>query len=58
MSEFKLSRVHHVDGGILRYFEEVGGDHYQGECFVFDERVALDPQLRQTTKTYTRNTAK
>lgn len=58
MSEIKLPRVYQLDGGILRYFEEVGGDHYQGECFVFDERVALDPQLRQTTKTYTRNTGK
>lgn len=58
MSEIKLPRVYQLDGGILRYFEEVGGDHYQGECFVFDERVALDPNLRQTTKTYTRNTAK
>ncbi|UJB17185.1 MULTISPECIES: sulfurtransferase [Lysobacter] len=35
-----------LDGGILGYFERVGGKHYQGHCFVFDERVALDPQLR------------
>ncbi|MEH6422168.1 sulfurtransferase [Pseudomonas sp. CGJS7] len=35
-----------LDGGILGYFEQVGGRHYQGRCFVFDERVALDPQLR------------
>lgn len=35
-----------LDGGILGYFEQVGGRHYDGGCFVFDERVALDPQLR------------
>lgn len=35
-----------LDGGILKYFEEVGGDHYEGECFVFDERVGLDARLR------------
>lgn len=35
-----------LDGGILGYFEQVGGKHYQGRCFVFDERVALDPQLQ------------
>ncbi|MGO1073258.1 sulfurtransferase [Lysobacter sp. CA199] len=35
-----------LDGGILGYFEQVGGRHYQGRCFVFDERVALDPQLQ------------
>ena len=28
------------------YFEEVGGEGYDGRCFVFDERVALDAQLR------------
>jgi UPF0176 protein len=34
-----------LDGGILRYFEEVGGAHYRGDCFVFDRRVALTPAL-------------
>jgi UPF0176 protein len=34
-----------LDGGILRYFEEVGGAHYRGDCFVFDRRVALTPEL-------------
>lgn len=40
--------VYQLDGGILNYFEECGGAHWQGECFVFDKRVALDPQLRKT----------
>ncbi|SDY91287.1 UPF0176 protein [Lysobacter sp. yr284] len=35
-----------LDGGILGYFEHVGGRHYDGGCFVFDDRLALDPQLR------------
>ena len=39
--------VYQLDGGILKYFEVCGADHYQGDCFVFDERVALDPQLRE-----------
>lgn len=34
-----------LDGGILGYFEQVGQDHYDGECFVFDEREALAPDL-------------
>ena len=34
-----------LDGGILCYFEHVGRDHYDGECFVFDEREALAPDL-------------
>jgi len=34
-----------LDGGILGYFEQVGGDHFTGECFVFDEREALTADL-------------
>ncbi len=34
-----------LDGGILGYFEQVGGFGYDGACFVFDDRVALDPAL-------------
>jgi UPF0176 protein len=43
---FKL--VHQLEGGILKYFEEVGGEHYEGECFVFDQRVGVDPSLQET----------
>jgi len=43
--------VYQLDGGILKYFEEVGGDHYHGECFVFDQRVAVDPTLKETPTT-------
>lgn len=43
-----FEEVYQLEGGILRYFEKIGGDHYQGECFVFDYRVALDPELRET----------
>ena len=38
--------VHQLDGGILKYFEECGGAHYDGQCFVFDQREALDNELR------------
>lgn len=37
--------VYQLDGGILHYFEAVGGDHYEGNCVVFDEREALGPNL-------------
>lgn len=43
--------VFQLDGGILKYFEEVGGEHYHGECFVFDQRVAVDPALQETPTT-------
>ena len=35
----------------MKYFEEVGGDHYEGECFVFDQRVGVDPGLEETQST-------
>lgn len=34
-----------LDGGILKYFEDTGGKHYHGGCFVFDERESLAPDL-------------
>ena len=40
--------VYQLDGGILNYFEQCGGAHFRGACFVFDERVAVDTALRQT----------
>jgi RluA family pseudouridine synthase len=43
-----FSNIHQLDGGILKYFEECGGAHYDGECFVFDQRVGVDPALRET----------
>ena len=41
-----MDNVLQLDGGILGYFERVGGFGYDGRCFVFDERVALDAELR------------
>ena len=41
-----IDNVYQLDGGILGYFEQVGGFGYEGRCFVFDERVALDSELK------------
>lgn len=46
MEEIGIEHVYQLEGGILKYFEETGGPGYDGACFVFDERVALDPALR------------
>ena len=40
-----LAHVYQLEGGILKYFEEIGDAHYHGGCFVFDEREALAPDL-------------
>ncbi len=52
MREHNLPNVFQLDGGILKYFEEVGGAHWSGECFVFDRRVALDSNLQTTKQHY------
>jgi RluA family pseudouridine synthase len=46
-----FKNVFQLEGGILKYFEECGGAHYRGECFVFDQRVGVDPALRETAST-------
>jgi UPF0176 protein len=48
MEQAGFQNVHQLEGGILKYFEECGGAHYDGECFVFDRRVGVDPALRVT----------
>jgi UPF0176 protein len=49
MQEMGLKHVYQLNGGILKYFEETGGEHYEGDCFVFDERTALDPTLHPSS---------
>ena len=48
MKNIGYQSVYQLEGGILRYFEDVGGAHYQGDCFVFDHRTALNPNLEET----------
>ena len=47
MQDEGYDNVYQLDGGILKYFETVGGSHFQGDCFVFDRRVALTPELKE-----------
>ena len=51
MLDAGFTNVKQLKGGILGYFEEVGGDHWNGDCFVFDHRVALNPALEETEVT-------
>jgi UPF0176 protein len=50
MQQAGLQNVWQLEGGILKYFEEAGGAHFQCRCFVFDEREALDAQLAPAIK--------
>jgi UPF0176 protein len=51
MKEVGIDHVYQLEGGILKYFEEVGGAHYHGECFVFDHRTALNAALEPAALT-------
>ena len=48
MQDFGFEEVYHLKGGILRYLEEVPREQsrWEGECFVFDGRVAVDHDLK------------
>ena len=58
MDSLRKSQRHHDGGGIhqrdategwrLGLFEEVGGDHWDGDCFVFDQRVAVNSSLEES----------
>lgn len=49
LKEQGFDEVYHLDGGILKYLEEVPEEQslWQGECFVFDQRVAVKHGLEQ-----------
>lgn len=51
MEQAGFENVFQLDGGILKYFEDIGGRHYEGDCFVFDKRVAVDSDLAETDAT-------
>ena len=48
MMEAGFTNVKQLKGGVLGYFESVGGDHWNGDSFVFDQRVAVNPSLKET----------
>ncbi len=49
LKEQGFEEVYHLEGGILKYLEEVPKEEtkWEGECFVFDNRVAVDHDLNK-----------
>ena len=45
MKGLGFENIYQLEGGILKYFEECQQSHYKGDCFVFDQRVAVNPTL-------------
>lgn len=55
MESMGFRNVYQLQGGILKYFEDISAGrtqapHYQGECFVFDERIGVDGNLSQVER--------
>ncbi|WP_371373229.1 rhodanese-related sulfurtransferase [Thalassotalea aquiviva] len=50
MKQQGFEEVYHLEGGILKYLEEVPEQEtlWQGDCFVFDDRVAVDHKLEKS----------
>jgi UPF0176 protein len=55
LEEQGFKEVYQLDGGILKYFEKCGGAHWEGECFVFDDRLAVDANLNVSNQGYCPN---
>ncbi len=51
MRQQGYKEVYQLDGGITNYIKEYPNGHWQGECFMFDHRVAIDSNL-QPSKRY------
>jgi len=51
MLEQGFEEVYHLQGGVLKYLEKVPAENslWEGECFVFDERVTVDHELQPGT---------
>lgn len=50
LKNYGFKEVYQLEGGILKYFEECGGEHYDGDCFVFDDRICVDNRLQMVKK--------
>jgi UPF0176 protein len=51
MEKQGYSDVYQLEGGILAYLQQFPEGNFEGECFVFDKRVAVDQHL-QPSQTY------
>jgi len=50
MAEAGIANVLQLEGGILKYFEQTGGRHFEGSCFVFDARESVDTSLAEAAR--------
>jgi UPF0176 protein len=49
MKQLGFEEVYQLKGGVLKYLEEISPEEslWEGECFVFDDRVTVDNALKK-----------
>ena len=55
MLEQGFKEVYQIEGGVINYFEKTAGKHWNGDCFVFDDRVEVDTALQPTGASWCNN---
>jgi predicted sulfurtransferase len=51
LQEYGFKKIYQLEGGILDYFETCGNAHYNGQCYIFDQRVGLNAALEAVNTT-------
>ena len=51
LQKMGFEKVYQLEGGIIKYLEEFGAGHFEGECFVFDRRLGINGELKATDVT-------
>ena len=46
LEKFGLENIYQLEGGIIEYLKQTKGAHWHGNCFVFDDRVTLNKNLK------------
>ena len=46
LEQYGFKEVYQLDGGIIEYLRQTKGKHWQGNCFVFDDRISLNKDLQ------------
>ena len=46
LEKFGLKNIYQLEGGIIEYLKQTRGAHWHGNCFVFDDRVTIDKDLK------------
>lgn len=44
LMQLGFKEVYQLEGGVINYFNQCGNQHFQGACFVFDERDQIKPE--------------